>query len=97
MEIIQFLSVLGCFFGWGFSTFIMGYLGKLISLETALFYNFMGMGLFNLLITHKITIGWSQNHFWALLNGVAFTMADYAYYKVLYFYSYCWNRNRYTI
>lgn len=81
-KILKFLYFLGCFFGWGFSTFIMGYLGKVMSFETAIFYNFIGMGLFTLIIIPKIQLGWSSYHVWAIINGVAFTVADYSYYRV---------------
>jgi len=82
MNLWEIAFVLCCFFGWGFSTFIMGFLGKVISYETALFYNLIGVALCNLLIAHRVNFGMSANHFWAILNGVAFTLADFAYYKL---------------
>jgi hypothetical protein len=61
---------------------IMGYLGKVMSFENALFYNLVGVAMCNIFLIPKISIGWSANHFWAIMNGVAFTVADFSYYRV---------------
>lgn len=82
MNVYDLFYVVCCFLGWGSSTFIMGFLGKVINFETALFYNLVGVALCNVLIVHKVSFGWTNNHIWAIVNGIAFTLADFAYYQV---------------
>lgn len=79
-SIIYFM---GCTLGWGFSTFIMGFLGKEdISYETAMFYQSIGAALVGSSVIFKVNFGLTSNHLLAICNGIAFSMADLAYYMV---------------
>ena len=82
METAAVFYFMCCLVGWGSSTFIMGYIGKLMDFETAIFYNLVGVLLFNIPTISRVQYGFTINHVWAIVNGLAFTLADYAYYKV---------------
>jgi len=72
---------LGCTAGWGFSTFIMGFLGKeTIAFETLLFYQGLGALFVGFSVVHKVEFGFSTNHLLAVLNGLSFSLADLSYY-----------------
>jgi hypothetical protein len=88
-----------CFFGWGSSTFIMGFLGKRISIETAVMYQALGycpLDSFKILkllgsiipcifMYPRADYSFTSDHFLAILNGLCFVIADIAYYLVFIF------------
>jgi hypothetical protein len=83
MDAWSFLYFLGCTLGWGFSTFIMGFIGKEnIAFETALFYQSIGAVLIGVSVIWRVEFGMSYNHMLCILNGISFTLADLSYYMV---------------
>eukprot|EP01116_Phalansterium_solitarium_P025673 TRINITY_DN9935_c0_g1_i1.p1 TRINITY_DN9935_c0_g1~~TRINITY_DN9935_c0_g1_i1.p1 ORF type:complete len:187 (+),score=16.11 TRINITY_DN9935_c0_g1_i1:119-679(+) len=78
-DLFYFLVVTG---GWGFSTFIMGFIGKRMTFETALVYTFVGFALVSLATANRVQHGLSIFHFWAVLNGISQAVADLFYYKL---------------
>jgi len=78
-EAIWFLM---CVIGWGMSSFLMGYVGKELPYQTALFYQMIGVTIMTILNGQGIQVGLTSAHVAALMNGIFFTIADIAYYKL---------------
>eukprot|EP01118_Nematostelium_gracile_P020456 TRINITY_DN9922_c0_g1_i1.p1 TRINITY_DN9922_c0_g1~~TRINITY_DN9922_c0_g1_i1.p1 ORF type:complete len:160 (-),score=26.46 TRINITY_DN9922_c0_g1_i1:88-567(-) len=88
LDWLPYLTV--CIFGWGMSVFIMGFLGKTLPFETAMFYQTIGSMTLTLMInvsnyasTGKfVPLTLSRGHVYAMINGMIFAMADISYYKL---------------
>eukprot|EP01116_Phalansterium_solitarium_P011405 TRINITY_DN27070_c0_g1_i1.p1 TRINITY_DN27070_c0_g1~~TRINITY_DN27070_c0_g1_i1.p1 ORF type:complete len:184 (+),score=27.49 TRINITY_DN27070_c0_g1_i1:171-722(+) len=76
-DLIYFFIVVS---GWGFSTFIMGYIGKRITFETAMLYNTFGFAIVAVLTANKADHGLTLDHTFAIMNGASFALADLCYY-----------------
>jgi len=61
----------------------MGYLGKQnISFETCLFYQGIAAAIVGATVVFWVDFGFTLNHFFAILNGISFTLADLSYYML---------------
>jgi len=87
-EVIFYLLI--CIFGWGLSVFTMGFLGKTLSFETAMFYQNIGAFCIGIVFNFIqwistgvfVEVGWRWDFFFAAVNGLFFAAADISYYQL---------------
>eukprot|EP00027_Filamoeba_sp_ATCC50430_P011246 CAMPEP_0168562276 /NCGR_PEP_ID=MMETSP0413-20121227/12037_1 /TAXON_ID=136452 /ORGANISM="Filamoeba nolandi, Strain NC-AS-23-1" /LENGTH=128 /DNA_ID=CAMNT_0008593693 /DNA_START=265 /DNA_END=648 /DNA_ORIENTATION=+ len=53
-----------------------------MNFQTGMFYQMLGVALMNIFFLFQVNFTFTRGHFWAIVNGIAFTVADIAYYKL---------------
>jgi drug/metabolite transporter (DMT)-like permease len=71
-----------CVSGWGLGAFVMAHLGRTLNMGTILIGNLIGYVIAIALLARGVTPGWTWNHFWAVIVGIVFVLANVGFYRL---------------